>query len=393
MPRKLAIVHVVRSPIGGIFRHIVDLATAQDLAGHSVGLICDSLTGGAFEEEKIAALAPHLALGVARVAMPRSIGPADLPALVAVARHVSRMRPDVIHAHGSKGGVFGRLAAAIERRRGHPVAAFYAPHGGSLHYDPAAASGRVFFAVERALERLTDGLLHVSAYEAATYRSKVGVPRCPAQVVLNGLSPEEFEPIAPMPDAADFLYIGMLRDLKGVDVFLEALLLLQSRGARFRALVVGAGEADDERRYRQMAEALGEQVTFRPPMPAREAFARARNVVVPSRAESMPYLVLEVAAAGIPIIATDVGGIPEVLAGEGERLLPPGDAASLADAMQAALAAPERMRAEAALRRGHIERNFSLARMTARIEDIYRSALERYRERPASAAAEADLPR
>ena len=58
-----------------------------------------------------------------------------------------------------------------------------------------------------------------------------------------------------------------------------------------------------------------------PPMPARRAFALARTVVLPSRAESLPYVVLEAAAAGIPLIATRVGGIPEIFEGETERLV------------------------------------------------------------------------
>jgi glycosyltransferase involved in cell wall biosynthesis len=93
----------------------------------------------------------------------------------------------------------------------------------------------------------------------------------------------------------------------------------------------------------------------------------------------------------MPIIATDVGGIPEVLAGEDERLIRPGDAASLAEAMALSLAVPERMSAEAAFRREHVKRNFSLAKMTTRIEDIYRGALEGYRERQARRAATAGL--
>src|SRR5690606_37529061 len=159
--------------------------------------ICDSLTGGAFEEAAIATLAPHLELGVARLPMPRSIGPADLPALLAVQRRIHAWAPDVVHAHGAKGGVFGRLSAALERRRGRTVAAFYAPHGGSLHYESDSAAGRVFFTLERGLERLTDGLLHVSAYEAETWRRKVGIPRCPAHVVVNGLREDEFAPLVP----------------------------------------------------------------------------------------------------------------------------------------------------------------------------------------------------
>jgi glycosyltransferase involved in cell wall biosynthesis len=395
LPQPLAIVHVARSPVGGVFRHIADLSAAQRAAGHSVGLICDSVTAGPFEEERIGALGEKLDLGVVRLFMRRSIGPADLPAISSVAGHVHRMKADVIHCHGAKGGVYGRLAAFLERRRGRAVACFYAPHGGSLHYESGSMAGRVYFTVERALERMTHGLIHVSAYEAETYRKKIGMPGCPANVVVNGLRPEEFEPVELAPDAADFLFIGTLRDLKGVDVYLNALALLAKRGTAFRALIVGAGEPADEQRYSRMAQANGlvDRIVFLPPMPARRAFALARAVIVPSRAESMPYLILEAAAAGRPLIATNVGGIPEILAGERETLIPPGDPAALADAMAQALVSPGRLDAEAMLRRDRLRQRFSLSVMAGRIEDIYRGALERYREREAGLAPKAGYSR
>jgi hypothetical protein len=75
---RLRIVHCVRAPIGGIFRHILDLAAEQSARGHLVGIVLDSTTGGAFEAQKIAEAAPHLALGVTRLPMTRGITPADL---------------------------------------------------------------------------------------------------------------------------------------------------------------------------------------------------------------------------------------------------------------------------------------------------------------------------
>jgi glycosyltransferase involved in cell wall biosynthesis len=394
--RELCIFHVIRSPVGGLFRHVCDLAGAQRAAGHAVGLICDAAVNGALEEERLAALEPDLPLGLARIPMARSIGPGDLAATWRVARRIGEIHPDVVHAHGAKGGVYGRLAAALQRRKGAPVASFYAPHGGSLHYDPRSVQGRIYFAVERGLERVTDGLIHVSAYEAEVYRQKVGEPRCPAHVVHNGLRPEEFAEVEPASDAADFLYIGELRELKGIDVFIEALARLQGEGQAPRAIVVGPGTPEAERRYRELANAkvTVNRVAFRPPMPARDAFRLARTVVLPSRAESMPYIVLEAAACGMPLIATDVGGIPEVFVGETERLVRPGDAEALAAAMRAARAEPQRMTAEAMLRRDRVAQNFSLAAAVGRIEDIYRSALEaRYSVLRASPVAEADVPR
>jgi glycosyltransferase involved in cell wall biosynthesis len=394
MREELSIVHVARSPVGGLFRHISDLATAQSAAGHSVGLICDATMGSPLEEARIDALGARLRLGVTRVPMPRALGPADLPAALGVVRRTGAMRPEVVHSHGAKGGVYGRLAATFERRSGHPVVAFYTPHGGSLHYGRNSIPGRVYFMAERALERVTDGLLHVSAYEAEVYREKVGMPRCPQHVVRNGLQPEEFEPIAPRPDAADFLYIGELRDLKGVDVFIEALALLERQGKSPRALIVGPATPKNARRYRELANAKvnTHRVTFLPPMPAREAFSMAQTIVLPSRAESLPYVVLEAAAAARPLIATRVGGIPEIFEGEAERLVQPGDPVALASHMREALAAPDRLIGEAVLRRNRVQQRFSLAAMAAEIEAIYRRSLAaRYEFPRATALPEADF--
>ncbi len=372
----LRIVHLVRSPVGGIFRHIADLIGAQAAAGHSVGLVCDSTTGGAFEEARIALLRPKLALGAVRLPIPRQISPADLIALTRVSRTLAPLAPDVLHCHGAKGGAFGRVVGTW-LGRSRPVARLYAPHGGSLHYDPASLEGRLYFRVERALERLTDSLIHVSAYEQRVYVEKIGPPRCPAVVVRNGLAPEEFEPVAPNPDAADFLYLGMLRDLKGVDVFIEALALLDSRGRPRTAVIVGDGP--DEARYRAMVaeRGLGSRVRFQKSTPAREAFALGRAIVVPSRAESMPYVVLEAIAAGLPIVATRVGGIPEIFGRHSDELVPPGDPEALAAAMVGICADPDAAREAALARRTHISGEFSLAEMASRVEAVYRAALRR----------------
>ena len=396
MRKELSILHVIRSPVGGIFRHVADICEAQRSAGHAVGLICDDAGSDALQEERIGALAAEARLGVTRIPMTRSIGLGDLGATLHVARRVGVLRPDIVHAHGAKGGLYGRLAASLLRRRGAPVASFYAPHGGSLHYDAKSVKGRLFFTVERALERVTDALIHVSAYEAETYREKVGAPHCPAHIVRNGVRPEEFEPVESAADQADFLFIGELRDLKGVDLFIRALGQLDDEGLGPRAVIVGPGTPDEQRRYREMANAMvkANRVAFRPPMPARQAFSLARNLALPSRAESMPYIVLEAAACGMPLIATRVGGIPEVFAGETERLVEPGSATALATAMRSALTEPERLKAEAMLRRERVEQSFSLAAAAARIEAIYRDALEaRYSIVRAGPVVEAGLRR
>lgn len=82
----LRIVHCVRSPIGGIFRHIRDLATAQSEAGHDVGVICDSSTGSEYDNRLVDELRPHLSLGLARFPMQRQLTFQDLSATLALYR-------------------------------------------------------------------------------------------------------------------------------------------------------------------------------------------------------------------------------------------------------------------------------------------------------------------
>ena len=176
------------------------------------------------------------------------------------------------------------------------------------------------------------------------------------------------------PDAADFLYIGMMRDLKGPDLFIDALAQVEMRlGRQVSAVLVGDGE--DLQRYEAQVRRLGldDRVRFLKPMPARQAFALAEIVVVPSRAEAMPYIVLEALAAGKTMIATSVGGIPEIF-GAGSPVLVRPDAGELAAKMSEALADPQAfagLMPDAA----DLKARFGADVMAGQIEKAYFSAL------------------
>ena len=256
MKRPLRIVHCFRSPVGGIFRHVRDLAEAQAADGHLVGLVCDSSTGGAHEERLFAESAGRFALGIRRTPMQRHIGPGDIMSAWRTFKHIKELQPDVLHGHGAKGGVYARLFGSLLRASRSRVARLYSPHGGSLHYDEDTLVGKVFFLLERIMARATDHLLFVSDYERQTYFRKVGSPRAATSLVYNGLLPAEFELVPPAAGAADFLYVGMMRDLKGPDIFIDALALAQKDAARpLTAVMVGDG--DDLPRYRDQVSRLG----------------------------------------------------------------------------------------------------------------------------------------
>ncbi len=338
MAEKLRIVHCFRSPVGGIFRHVRDLTEAQVAAGHSVGIVCDSTTGGEFEEKLFEGMRHLLALGVQRTPMQRHIGPGDIASAWRTYKIIKELKPDVIHGHGAKGGTYARLFGSLLRVSRSRVARLYSPHGGSLHYDENTLTGRLFFSLERAMARFTDCLLFVSDYERQAYRKKVGEPPIPNTLVYNGLRHAEFEPVQDDPGAADLLYIGMMRDLKGPDIFIDALARAEAvLGRKLSGVMVGAGE--DLGSYKTQVERLGlaDRVRFLPPMPARDAFALARLVVIPSRAEAMPYIVLETLAAGKPMIASAVGGIPEIFGPSSPALVQPSPE-SVGEKMRQALA-------------------------------------------------------
>ncbi|RTM09480.1 MAG: glycosyltransferase family 1 protein [Hyphomicrobiales bacterium] len=376
MAVNLRIVHCFRSPVGGIFRHVRDLTEAQVAAGHAVGIVCDSTTGGDYEERLFDAMKGNLALGIHRTPMQRHVGPGDLASAWRTYRIIQELRPDVLHGHGAKGGAYARLFGSLLRVSRSRVARLYSPHGGSLHYDETTATGKLFFGLERFMARFTDCLLFVSDYERKTYRRKVGEPPIPNRLVYNGLRAAEFEPAAAGVDAADFLYIGMMRDLKGPDIFIDALALAGGELGRPPSAVM-VGDGDDLPRYHAQVERLGlkSHVRFLPPMPAREAFALAGLVVVPSRAEAMPYVVLEALAAGMPMIATAVGGIPEIF-GEGSPALIRPDAVELAGRMRTALGDHDAYR-KMMPQLGELKARFGADVMAAEIERAYFAALNK----------------
>ncbi|RWF64552.1 MAG: glycosyltransferase family 1 protein [Mesorhizobium sp.] len=376
MAHTLRIVHCFRSPVGGIFRHVRDLTEAQVAAGHAVGIVCDSTTGGDFEEHLFEQMKGKMALGIHRTPMQRHVGPGDLASAWRTFGLIKGLRPDVLHGHGAKGGAYARLFGSLLRVSRSRVARLYSPHGGSLHYDETTATGKLFFALERFMARFTDYLLFVSDYERQTYHRKVGEPPIPNNLVYNGLSAAEFEPVRTEQNAADVLYIGMMRDLKGPDIFIDALVLAGTRlGRPVKAVMVGDG--DDLPRYHTQVKRLGLEghTRFLPPMPARKAFALAELVIVPSRAEAMPYIVLETLAAGKSMIATAVGGIPEIFGTGSPALIRP-DPRELSNKMSAALAD---LNAYGSLMpdSADLKTRFGADVMAAAIETAYFAALKR----------------
>jgi glycosyltransferase involved in cell wall biosynthesis len=185
--------------------------------------------------------------------------------------------------------------------------------------------------------------------------------------------------VTPNPDAADFLYVGELRAAKGIDTLLDAIALAtQKLGETPRAVLVGSGPDKDMLIARAQRLRIADRISFPGQMPVREAFKLGRIMVVPSRAESLPYVVLEAAAARVPLVSTNVGGIPEIFGPYRNRLGPSDDPADLCARMIALMRLPqiERERQITDLST-YVEKNFSIRTMVDSVMEGYCEAMAR----------------
>ena len=370
----MRIIHCFRSPVGGIFRHVRDLAIEHSKAGHDVGIVCDSTTGGAFEDKLFDQIRPYLSLGLTRIPINRAISPSDLGAFMKSYQQIKSLQPDVLHGHGAKGGAIARVIGSLLRVNRYSVARLYSPHGGSLHFRPGVPGSAVFM-LERILQRMGDATVFVCEFEQRAYTEKVGRLTRKSVVNYNGIDSTEFISPGLVEEPRDFEYIGMMRDLKGGDLFIRAFAEAERIVGRPMSAVM-VGDGPDQEKYTEMMIqlGLGQRITMLPAMKQRDAFRLARTLVVPSRAEAMPYIVMEAVAAGKPVIASRVGGIPEALGADNPALSPAGDWEAMAQAMARSVTDPawlETTRPDIEL----FEKTFSSRAMGQRMIELYQSLL------------------
>jgi glycosyltransferase involved in cell wall biosynthesis len=367
--RPLRILHTVRAPVGGIFRHIMDLAYGQIERGHQVGIVADSLTGGERADRALAEIAPRLKLGLHRIAIRREPWPTDVVVINKFARLNRQLQPDVLHGHGAKAGAFIRM---IGHRPG--TIRVYTPHGGSLHYPLNTVKGALYGALERALMDRTDLFLFESAFARDTYQRMIGTPKGLVHCVFNGVTAREFDAVETAADATDIAYVGEFRHIKGADILVDALARLHAAGKPLTLTLGGDGEETERLKAQVERLKLAQAVRFIGHVKARHGFSKGRLLVVPSRGDSMPYVVIEAAAAGIPMIAANVGGIPEIFGPYPDALFAPSNPAVLADAIEAALANPQVTEQRARGLRERVCEQFSQTAMVEGVLAGYRDA-------------------
>ena len=361
---------MIQPPYGGAPTLVSLLARVQG-ERHDVGVVCHP-------RGTLAAEAAAAGARVWPVWMDRAVRPlGDARALRRLSAIIREFRPDVVHAHSSKAGVLGRVAARAGR-----VPVVLSPHNFAYRsYEGSAAARLAFLGVERALAPLTDYLHVVSQdeYDDAIAHGVAPPGRCVC--IENGIDARPLLDLEP-PRSAPPLTVGTFARLwpqKRVDLLLRAAAAADTQP--FEIAIIGEGPARAEL-VRLAAElGLAQRTRFEPRMNARAALRELDVFVLSSSHEASPLTLMEAMAAGRPVVASAVGGIPQLVEHRRTGLVvPAGDAGALADALTELLA-------DAALRErlGRAARDVAASRFDIRVaaerlDAVYAAAARRRAE-------------
>lgn len=287
----------------------------------------------------------------------REISPLrDLRGLAELVQLFRRLRPDIVHLNSSKAGVLGRIAAAVSRV---PVRVFTV-HGWAFKAEPGIKS-RVYLWADRLVRPLTTMIICVSQTERS-----VGLAAGTCSAAHTTVIPNAVDVGSALPHAArggnvvELVSVGRLAEPKDFSSLLEALALLPAGAAHMRILGDGPQRPLVESLIAGLglnggAELVGEVPDVRPYL------AQADVFVLSSRSEGMPIAVLEAMAASLPVVASAVGGLHEVVVdGRTGLLTPAADPGALAAALGRLVADPGLRARLGEAGRERAERHFSL---------------------------------
>jgi glycosyltransferase involved in cell wall biosynthesis len=339
----------------------------------------DPREGSLWQAAEAAGASPVRVPGLSRAIRPG----ADLIALAALTRHLRRLRPDLVHTHTAKAGTVGRVAALLAAV---PVRV-HTFHGHVLkgYFGPAATA--VFRRIEAALARRSTLLIALS-------------PRQREELIALGVAEPERIAVIPFGLDAGRLraemglsprtplvgLVARLVPIKGVDLFLRAAALLRERLPEVRFVIAGDGPEREVLEGQAAALGLVGAVHFLgwrhdlPPL-----YADLDLLALSSRNEGTPVCLLEAMAAGVPVVALSVGGVPDLVEDRVTgRLIPPGDAGALAEAMAEVLGDRPAASAYAAAARAAVFPRHDIKTLIATMRACY----TRLVESPAPARAE-----
>jgi len=377
---------VARLNVGGPAVHIINLMAGLDPDRFDNQLIVGQPGP---DEGDMGYLAAQK--GIAPLVIPelgRELSPLrDLRTTLKLVRILRHQRPHIVETHTAKAGAVGRLAA---RLAGVPII-IHVFHGHVFHSYFGPAKTKLFINAERTLARITDRIITISP---AQRRDIVDIYRiAPPERVLTvplGLDLESFRAAkqtrrgrfrSSLGIPVDVLlagFVGRLTAVKNPSLFIEAAERVVQQYPQARFVFVGDGELRTELEKQVDALRLAPHVIFsgwQVDMPA--VYADLDLLALTSLNEGTPVTVIEALAAGTPVVATAVGGVPDVVVNHKTGMLvPSGDVEKVAQAILQLYRAPEQARALARAGQSDVLERFGLTRLVDDMESLYFGLLE-----------------
>ena len=387
-PERIKIVRVIaRLNMGGPALHVAYLTAGLRERGYDTTLVAGSLARG---EDSMAFVADARDVQIVRIdELGREISPLrDFVATLRLARLIRRERPDILHTHTAKAGTIGRVAALLAGRRGPPIVV-HTFHGHVLRGYFGPLRSRFFRLLERWLAARTTALIAVSP-QVRDDLVALGVAP-PERFVVVRLGIELEERVAAghdgraesrrylgiEPDRFAVGWIGRMTAVKRTDDVLVAFKRLREEGIDAVLCMVGDGpdRPELERRAHELGVVrhtlfLGYQADVAP------FYAAFDALVLPSSNEGTPVSAIEALAAGRPVVATRVGGVPDVVQeGRDGFLVDPGATDDLAERLTRLARDPDLRERMGAAGRERVLPRYAVARLIDDVDRLYRSLL------------------
>lgn len=382
-PKKKIIYLITKGFWGGAQRYIFDLATNLPTEEYEVlvALGQPGELGARLEQAGVKTVAiPHLARDISLLA--------EIKTAWFLFKLFRRERPDIIHLNSSKMGGLGAFIGRLVNwywfltAKSYKLKAIFTGHGWAFNEPRPAWQKRViaFF------HWLTIFLTHHTIVVSQTVLNQISNwPLVGRKLVMihNGLSEPDFYPrlearkklIPDLPPETTWLgTVAELHRNKGLDVLVEAFARLVPDYPNLNLLIIGEGEEREHLAMQIARHHLIDRVYLLGRVPEAARYLKAFDIfTLPSRTEALPYALLEAGQAGLPVVASRVGGIPEIIEnGETGLLVLPGNPAALANALKTLL--PERYRESLLGKhlRDFVKINFSRSQMLTQTYALYK---------------------
>ncbi|MCK5214803.1 MAG: glycosyltransferase family 4 protein [Candidatus Omnitrophica bacterium] len=379
---------------------VAQVITRMDWGGSPdiVRILCQQIDPDLFDNRLIMGNSTHLTMETKRFLhnlntkvfsiyqLQRNINPfKDLIALIRLYRCFRREKFDIVHTHTAKAGALGRIAA---RLAGVPKVV-HTSHGHNFYGYFGPIGSKIIIFVEKILTAMTDKITALTELERRDFITYKVSPQKKIMVFNSGVEFEKLRNIEIDPvnvraslsvDEDEILIsmIGRLEEVKGPEHLIEAAQIVLKKNAKVRFLFVGDGALRQSLETRCNQMGINDKVIFtgwRADVP--QILSVIDILVLPSINEAVGRILLEAGALGIPVVATYVGGVPEIIKDhETGILVPPESPDEIADAVMTLINDPQQRKRMGETAKVWVDDKFSAGRMVSKITGLYNDLLK-----------------